>query len=166
MARKKAKSYPVTGDPWDTESTPWGIEASLFARQKRISFEEARDAVIARYLDQCGDMRPLQALFMEGISPGPKVLKYLAKMIDGDSKGPCRFALTVRGLNGSKRSDGELHLRNLLVANHIRQRIEKGEKYDAAVMEEAEAIEISFEHARKIYDEAMRDGSISVKDGE
>jgi hypothetical protein len=166
MARKKAKSYPVTGDPWDTERTTWGIEASLIARQERISFEEARDTVIVRYLGQCGDIRPLQALFKEGISPGPEVLKYLEKMIEGDSKGSCRFALTVRGLNGNKRCDGELRLRNLVVANLIRQRIEKGEKYDAAVMEAAEANKISFEHARKIYDESVRDGTISVKDGD
>lgn len=166
MARKKVKENIVTGELWDLENTPWGAHAAHLVRQEGLSFSEARDVVILHYLHLSGDIEPLKALFSLGESPGPKVLIYLANMMNDLPDLKMSFALVVESRDGTKRSEGSIRWRNLMIANLIHQRYEAGEKYDAAVAAEAEALGLSFEHVRKIYDKAKRDGVFKVKCGD
>lgn len=157
------QSYPVEGAPWDIESTPWGAEAAYRAEEESVSLEEARDAVILRYLIDCGDVRPLKALLSLGIAPGPVVLHCLAFMINSDPAknkpdpaDKLRFEITAKGINGNKKSDGTLLWRDLIVARNVTSFRKKKVKYEAAISEVAREAEISVEHVRKIHDEAYR----------
>jgi len=76
----KKDDYVVQGNPWSLRDTPWGQEAEHASRELGRHINTCRDAVIVHYLS-AGDTRPLAALLTLGEAPGPKLLKYLASML-------------------------------------------------------------------------------------
>lgn len=156
MARKKKETYAVEGPLWDIEGTPWGAEAAYRAEDEGVPLEEARDAVILRYLNRCGDTRPLQALLALGICPGPNVLQFLSAMLAAEPSGALRYRLKAHGIAGEKVRDGEILWRNFIIARRVKEMIDTGDKYDVAIREVADEMGLSLETIREIYDGGMR----------
>jgi len=158
VARKKNEDrFPIDGQLWDIESTPWGQEAEYRREQSAEAepFSYWRDHVILSYLDW-GDVRPLVAFIMTGEAPGPAVLRYIAAMLGEpthDSHLDLPFKLTIKGRDGAKARDRELEWRDFLLSKNVEKEMVEGKKYEHAAVPDIAALSgLDKSTVRKAYD--------------
>jgi hypothetical protein len=118
--------------------TPWDIAVDLLVKERRLSLNQARDAVIKDWLIK-GDTRPLAVFLLQSHRPGIEVRICLAKMllerpptpvvlVDPLGKSPpqplpFRLIAVPRSRRKGNRADPALAVRNEILARHVRRRM-------------------------------------------
>jgi hypothetical protein len=69
----------------DLLDTPWGIEVDKVRRQQGLSWVQAWEDVLEKWL-RAGNIEPLAYLLAHGIVPTSKTLRYFAAMLGPNTK--------------------------------------------------------------------------------
>ncbi len=103
-----------TGRP----GNPWGILARDYHRGTGSPIGDCVDLVIVYYL-RSGVVHPLTAIFELGLSPGPRVLKFLVQMLEPstgtEEKVPYQLDVKRRSGNAGAVSDPTIAVRDRLI---------------------------------------------------
>ena len=102
----------------DTPGNSWGTLASEYHHGTGSPIGDCVDLVIVHYL-RCGVVHPLTAIFELGLTPGPKVLKFLAHMLEPstgtEDKVPYQFDVKRRSGKAGDVSDPTTDVRDWLI---------------------------------------------------
>jgi len=146
-------------DETGTPGNPWGIMAWEFHQVTGNLIGDCVDNVIVHYL-RLGKVHPLTAIFELGLTPSPKVSKFLAEMLDPststEEQVPYKFDIKRRSGKAGDFSDPSTAIRDLLLYREaIRLGAKKRGYRDRAVDEARNLFEPDcrpgFETALKAY---------------
>lgn len=149
--------------PDDLQSTripdfPWTIEAEMVSTLRDISYCDALDLVVIKYL-QHGDVHALKWALLEGL-PLPHALKYVAHMLDMDlslSKSTFPYGLNVKSRTpkrGRPSKGPKANMRDWLIFKSVAALIQKNGPgyYDGAIKEIAELDGLEVPTVKRAYD--------------
>ena len=105
-------------DEAGTPGNPWGILACEYHHGTGSPIGDCVDLVIVHYL-RSGVVHPLTAIFELGLAPSPRVLKFLARMLEPsigtEEKVPYQLDVKRRSGNAGDVSDPSTAVRDWLI---------------------------------------------------